>query len=127
MDIKIDSETWGAVASAAIFEQMTEETRATVMQQAFQCLLAPDNSRNFGRGETPLQTAFNMAIRQAATQAVQEHIAENEEVKSIQDLVFCVERHTQALPELALKRLIQVLVSNGTVTLDQAKRSLGDQ
>lgn len=83
MEIKLDAETVAGIASAAIFDSMSQEARDSVMKQALQFLLTPEKNRNgYGVGETPLQTAFNSAIQQAAFKVVKEKIENDLEVQN---------------------------------------------
>lgn len=83
MEIKFDAEIVTGVATAAIFDSMSQEVRDSVIKQALQYLLTPEKNRNgYGVGETPLQTAFNSAIQQAAFKVVKEKIENDLEVQN---------------------------------------------
>lgn len=88
MEIKLDPESVQSIASAAIFDHMSQEMRDSVLKQAVESLLTPGKREYYGTGKTPLQTAFDQAIAQAAYKAVQEKIAEDPEVRAkIQELL----------------------------------------
>ena len=88
MEIKFDAEAAATIASAAIFDSMSQDARDGVIRSAVQFLLTPEEQRYGGRGSTPLQDAFNEAIQQAAFKAVQEKIANDPVVtQSIADIL----------------------------------------
>lgn len=90
MEIKLDAEAMAAVASTAIFEQMSEENRNLVLQQALQHLLSPMKQERYSSTppKSPLQEAFELAIRQAAFTAVKEKIENDPELQAkIQELL----------------------------------------
>lgn len=74
--ISLDSEALAVVASKAIFDQLPDEQREKILKQAVTFLLTPDTrNRSYGvPGTTPLQDAFNTAIREAAFKAVREQV-----------------------------------------------------
>lgn len=76
MEITFDAEAAATIASAAIFDHMTQETRDHVIKQAVQALLTPEtDARGYSQNKkTPLQIAFEQAIRDAAFKAVREKI-----------------------------------------------------
>lgn len=80
----MDPDAWAAIASAAIFDQMSEEARADVLKQAVTSLLTPvEESNAFGRKKkTPLQKAFEDAINQAAYKAVHDKVANDVQVRT---------------------------------------------
>lgn len=81
MDLKIDSEALGQIAAAAIFEQLSQDSRDTVIKQAIEYLLTPHKGPGYMVGRSPLQIAFETALQEAATKAVREKIADDEEIK----------------------------------------------
>lgn len=83
MKLELDPESVQSIASAAIFDHMTQEARENVLKQAVEALLTPTPSRGgYGIGKTPLQLAFERAITTAAHQAIQEKIANDPEVSA---------------------------------------------
>lgn len=89
MDIKLDEEALATIAATAIFKEIDEDTRNTVIQQAVKYLLTPVKTSNYySTPTTPLQDAFNSAIRQAAHKAVEERVKNDPEVeKTIKELL----------------------------------------
>lgn len=81
MEIKLDAETAASIASAAIFDSMSQDARDTVLKQAVQALLTPDKGSYSSPGKTPLQKAFEQAIEAAAFKAVREKIETDLEVQ----------------------------------------------
>lgn len=91
MELKLDSEAMGKLASKAIFDEMSEETRNNILKEAVKHLLTPKLERGHGYGKTPLMLAFERGLEIAAFQAVQERIASDPQVKSaIQDMLGIV-------------------------------------
>lgn len=89
MEIKMDADSLAAIASAAIFDSMAQDQRDSVIKQAIQHLLTPEENRGrYGPGTTPLQKAFDQSIETAAYRVVQEKIANDPQVtKYIEELL----------------------------------------
>jgi hypothetical protein len=88
MEIKLDSEAFAGIASAAIFESLAAESRELIIKQALQHLMTPTKAQFGTPGITPLQEAFNQAIYQVATKTIREKIEEDPEVnKYIYDML----------------------------------------
>lgn len=80
MEIKLDIDAVAGIASAAIFDAMSQDVRDSVIKQAIEFLITPEQER-FGTGKTPLQNAFDSAIRDASYKIVRDQIANNPEVE----------------------------------------------
>lgn len=81
MEIKLDAEAAASIASAAIFDSLSEEARDSVIKQAIEHLLTPEKDRmRTNHGQTPLQTAFNQALNTAAYKAVAEKVSNDPQV-----------------------------------------------
>lgn len=82
--INLDPETVRSIAAAAIFEQIGEESREKVLQQAVQFLLTPKKGDRYtyGADKTPLQLAFDEAISQVTREVVKDKIAEDPRIKA---------------------------------------------
>ncbi len=90
MEIKLDAEAAGAIASAAIFDSLDQSVRDDIIKQAVQHLLTPPKRDQYSSTlrMSPLQEAFNAALSQAAYKAVQEKVANDPEVSArIQELM----------------------------------------
>lgn len=89
MEIKLDAEAAASIASAAIFDSLSQDARDSVIKTAIEFLLTPEKNRNnYGAGETPLQQAFNNAIREVAFRIVKEKIENDPQVEeAILDLL----------------------------------------
>lgn len=73
--IKLDAESFAGIASAAIFDSLTEEARGDIIKQALEHLLTPESNRGFGvKPTTPIQQAFNQAIQSVAFKVVRDKI-----------------------------------------------------
>ena len=83
MEIKLDADAVAGIASAAIFDSLSQEARESMIKQAIEFLLTPERDRNrFSHGKTPLQVAFDTAIHQACMKVVQEHVADDPVIKA---------------------------------------------
>jgi hypothetical protein len=80
MEIKLDSEAAASIASAAIFESLSQQAREDVVKQAIASLLVPKTERGYGSGKTPLQLAFENAISNAAYRVVDDKIKNDPDV-----------------------------------------------
>lgn len=77
MEIKLDAEAAASIASAAIFNSLSEDYRNEVIKQAVQHLIAPSKpsgSSSWNPGPSPLEQAFNQALTSAAYRAVEEKV-----------------------------------------------------
>lgn len=81
MEIKLDAEAVTAIASSAIFDSLSQDVRDSVIKQAVQFLLTPEKDRYSHSGtKTPLQNAFDDAIRSVAYKVVKEKIENNPDI-----------------------------------------------
>lgn len=86
MTFTIDSNQFREVATAAIFDSLTQEARESIIKQAIEHLMTPQTPR-YG-GKTPLQESFDQAVYAAARDVVKEHIQDSDEVRNaIHDLL----------------------------------------
>lgn len=86
MELKLDSEAAASIASAAIFQSLSEDQRDNVIQQAIQYLLTPQPQNpgtTYGArvSKTPLQLAFEQALTVAAYKAVADAVQNDPGVK----------------------------------------------
>jgi hypothetical protein len=75
--IQLDPEAVAGIATAAIFDSLSHESRESIVKQAVEHLLTPEKSRTSTYGsvsKTPLQLAFDQAISQVAFKVVKEKI-----------------------------------------------------
>lgn len=91
MEIKLDAEAASSIAAAAIFDSLSQDARDSVIKQAVQHLLTPTKDSRpgyYGSGKTPLQTAFDQALTNAAYKAVEEKVKNDPEIHAhIQELL----------------------------------------
>lgn len=79
--LTIDSDAMAAVASAAIFDSLSEDVRTDILTQAVQYLITPVKSQHYATpSKSPLQEAFERSLQNAAYQAVEEKIKNDETV-----------------------------------------------
>ena len=75
MTMSIDSEAAREVVAKGIIESLSDEQRNLVIQQAVQALLEePRDSYGRNKGKSPLQIAFNNAVRWVANDVVREYL-----------------------------------------------------
>ena len=76
MTISIDSDAVREVVAKGIIESLSEDQRTLVIQQAVQALLQQpeDPYRRGQKGESPLQIAFNNAVRDVANGVVKDYL-----------------------------------------------------
>ncbi len=77
MEIKLDAEAAASIASAAIFNSLSEDYRNEVIKQAVQHLIAPSapsSGSSYRPGPSPIQQAFERALTTAAYTAVEEKV-----------------------------------------------------
>ena len=82
----INDETMQAIVSKAILEGISEEQKLSLVEQAVKFLITAPPSTSYGsRTEpTPLQEAFNTAVRRASY-AVVEELVKDEEISTAID------------------------------------------
>ena len=75
MTMSIDSEAAREVVAKGIIESLSDEQRNLVIQQAVHALLEdPRDSYGRNKGKSPLQIAFNNAVRWVANDVVREYL-----------------------------------------------------
>ena len=81
MDLKLDQEMLSAVVSGAIVNAIDENKRDSLIQGAIKALLTPPESRGYyGTRETPIEQAFNEAVRSIARQVAEQMLSKDESV-----------------------------------------------
>ena len=88
-DIKLDDAAMKDIVSAAIMQTMTAENRDTLIRAAITNLISPVSRGNYGSQNTsPLQDAFNYAVRNVAEKLVTEMLQDDAGLKGqIRNLV----------------------------------------
>ena len=76
IDVKIPPEELNSILSKAILDSLSQETRDNLISGALRYLMAAPRDRYGSAGETPLQEAFNLALRQLAHKVAEEVLAE---------------------------------------------------
>lgn len=79
-NLKLDGEALSQLASAQILAQLTAEEKKGILEQAVRFLLTPQRG-NWGSGKTPLQDAFEMAIKGTAVQVARGIIEGSPEIQ----------------------------------------------
>ena len=78
MDIKLDAESLKTVIAKAVLDNLGEVQREAIMRGAIEHLLTPPvPSGAYGQRQdpTPIQSAFNQAVRDVALQVARETVA----------------------------------------------------
>ena len=77
MDIKLDAESLKTVIAKAVLDNLGEVQREAIMRGAIEHLLTPPPSTGYGSRQdpTPIQSAFNQAVRDVALQVAKETVA----------------------------------------------------
>jgi hypothetical protein len=70
-------EKWGELVGAAVLSQITEQDRNSLVAAAIRKLLEPESGGGYGNKRTPLQIAFEDAVRAKATQICAEYVEAN--------------------------------------------------
>ncbi len=73
LSVQLDGEALNAIVTKAILDQITAEQRKVILDQAVKALLSPKpDPYGYSRREiTPVQAAFDNAVRQSAMKAAQ--------------------------------------------------------
>lgn len=86
-DIKIPEAEIANLLSAQILSQLSQETQKNLIQAALQYLLVQPMTGRYGeKGDSPIQTAFNMAMNRVANTIAEECIAEAGVKDSVKEL-----------------------------------------
>jgi predicted NAD-dependent protein-ADP-ribosyltransferase YbiA (DUF1768 family) len=81
-EIKIESDAMQAIVSKAILEGIDENQRKAIMEQAVAALIAPRGGDTYGRNKTtPLQDAFDAAVRNVVHEVARDAITDNAELR----------------------------------------------
>lgn len=117
-NITIDTEAVRELVARGIIDAIGPEQRDLVIQQAVQALLeAPKDTYGRVSGDTPLQQAFNNAVRQIATDVVKDYLNVDEVKTQVrQKIVEVVEQllteqnwHVSAIGYAFGERLTEML------------------
>jgi SpoVK/Ycf46/Vps4 family AAA+-type ATPase len=84
MQLDIPSEQWGALIGAAVMQSVTQDNRDKLVREAVQHLLTPEKDYQ-GNRRSPLQIAFDDALRVRAGKYIEERIDEyiGEQIRSV--------------------------------------------
>lgn len=89
-EIKIESDAMQAIVSKAILEGIDADQKQAILEQAVAALIKPRGERGYGRPEptTPLQDAFDAAVRGVVQEVARETITDNPELRDkVRELV----------------------------------------
>jgi hypothetical protein len=82
MEIKLDPGSIQGIVEQAILSQLSAEQREKVLAQAVTALMTPqESSMGYRKTSTPLQEAFDTAVRQVAATEVRKIIEEDSEAR----------------------------------------------
>jgi hypothetical protein len=112
VEIKLDNDLLKSVVSEAIVKSLDEEKRNALIQGAIQALLTPQQTSGYyGRKETPVEQAFNEAVRNVAHKVAEEMLAGDERVRA-------------RLKELMNAALVKVMDDNREATVTKIADAL---
>ena len=82
LELGLEQEQLKGIVSEAILRSLDDQKRDALVQQALQYLLTPQESGySYGRKKTPLEEAFEFAIRSVAGEVVSDHLEQDAQVK----------------------------------------------
>jgi len=90
MDVRVDAAAMQDIVTKAIFDGLTEEKRAELVQGAIRSLLlAPAKTQSYGRDpRSPMQEAFENAASIVAQQIARERLTADETFKAGVESMF---------------------------------------
>lgn len=81
--INIESEALQAIVSKAILEGIDADQKQAILEQAVSALIKPQGERRYGvEPTTPLQDAFDLAVRSVVNSVAREVVEENQELRA---------------------------------------------
>lgn len=105
MKLDIASEQWTQLVGAAVMQTVTDENRDALVKEAIVHLLSPDKAYSaYGRDRSPLQKAFDDAVREHAAKHVGEILNEKLNTK-VREVVE--EALVKAFSEARRARLVE--------------------
>ena len=81
MDVKLNDENMKDIIAKAVLDSMTPESRTEMIQAAIKSLLTKPVGNTYDK-KSPIQEAFDSAVRQVANQIAREQIIGNMEISS---------------------------------------------
>jgi hypothetical protein len=81
MDVRLDDNNMKDIIAKAVLDTLTPEARAELLSNAVKSLLSIPTGNSYDR-KSPLQSAFDSAIREVAGQIAREQIVGNTEIKA---------------------------------------------
>lgn len=83
-EIKIESDAMQAIVSKAILEGIDADQKQAILEQAVAALIKPRGEKRYGMPDptTPLQDAFDTAVRSVVNQVAREFVEENQELRA---------------------------------------------
>ncbi len=115
MDIKIDEKLVRDVVSSAIMNSLSQDQRNTLITNAVAFLIAPPAQTGYGgsRQPSPLESAFNDAMRHQASKVASEMLENNSEVK-------------EKLHGLIAEAMQKLFTDNRDATIDKIVRAVAE-
>jgi hypothetical protein len=78
MDVKLSDDNMKDIIAKAVIDTLTPESRDELIKTAIKELLTVPNGTGYGQRKSPLQEAFDAAVRQVAREVAREQIVGNE-------------------------------------------------
>lgn len=121
-EIKIPEGELSEVIGKAILDHLSETSRQDLIKEALKYLLtAPITGRYGEKSPSPLQVAFNDAVRRIAYEAVEQLVRESDKYQLVKDGVA---KMLDAMPNVEADYEMQQTVVNALV--EYARKKLND-
>jgi predicted RNase H-like nuclease len=117
-EIKIESDAMQAIVSKAILEGIDADQKQAILEQAVAALIKPRGERGYGKPEptTPLQDAFDMAVRRVVNEVANEVIADNSDLRDkVREMVVQAMSDTLKDPGTKLQGAVREAVAENLV------------
>lgn len=95
--LTLEGEALREATLQAITGVLTPEVQAGMIKSAIEALLSPTQSYQTGRRETPIETAFHMAVDRAVQEQARKMVSESVELQE----------HIAGLLQLAINKLVE--------------------
>lgn len=110
MEIKLDNLNFQEVFTAAIMQTLDADKKEQLIKGALQFLLSKTNDRY--NNKTPLQDAFEIALRAETINVARDYLKDNEEVKAALEglIVDAVKKITTDAREQTVDKLADKII-----------------
>ena len=109
MDVKLNDENMKDIIAKAVLDSMTPESRSEMIQSAIKSLLVTPTGNSYNK-KSPLQDAFDDAVREVARQTAREQIVGSSEIATAITAMIS-EAWTKLMTDENRTKLVDRLVS----------------